>query len=502
MLRSRLIGITTAAAVIGAMVIGVPSVHADGPDTTPPNISIISPIEGQQVPIGVEELPTVQYACDDDDVADPTCDASIGPVDGSNSPLTVGNGMPLDLTQPGRYLLRVTSTDTAGNQAASTVQFEMVGEEPRDDTAPSIQIQAPVDGAQVMKGATLTATYLCQDSGSGIESCDGTVSSGAAVDTSTRGLHDFTVVARDNAGNESTETVQYEVIAPASVTVSGTISDVQGNLLPGSTVEARLTGTNEVVASTEANTDGVYSLTVPEGTYDLRYRGPAALGIGANVDRRDLTGDAEINVRLGVLPATVSGTVGDGVGGQLSYAQVRLLDPNGSEIANSAVGSDGQYSFEVVPGRYVLSGYGVTSNLSWFSLYANPIDITGDTVANLTPDSRAVTVHLIGADGSSAAGQVQLNCSIYYGPWGQWQEVNTRAIVSGSGDITTYGTPTPAGRTCSLIIDPEDGPVITRQIDIDPTTGAELTITVEPGVKVSGTVGDGVGGQLSYAQVR
>ena len=179
----------------------------------------------------------------------------------------------------------------------------------------------------------------------------------------------------------------------------------------------------------------------------------------------------------------------------MSYAQVRLLDPNGSEIANSAVGSDGQYSFEVVPGRYVLSGYGVTSNLSWFSLYANPIDITGDTVANLTPDSRAVTVHLIGADGSSAAGQVQLNCSIYYGPWGQWQEVNTRAIVSGSGDITTYGTPTPAGRTCSLIIDPEDGPVITRQIDIDPTTGAELTIfTFGAGIVLDGgtdTTNDG-----------
>ena len=156
MLRKRLYAIVTASAVVGAMVAGAPAAHADEPDTTPPTITIISPVENQQVQIGVDPLPTVQYACDDD-VAVDTCDASIGTVGSPAEPTTVGNGMPLDLLTPGHFVLTVRSTDTSGNQAQSTAQFEMVGGQQLDETPPSIDIVVPVDGAQVKKGTVLRA---------------------------------------------------------------------------------------------------------------------------------------------------------------------------------------------------------------------------------------------------------------------------------------------------------------------------------------------------------
>ena len=54
---------------------------------------------------------------------------------------------------------------------------------------------------------------LCADGGSGVATCNGTVSSGSAVDTTTVGLHAFTVSAGDAVGNISSATVRYTVVA-------------------------------------------------------------------------------------------------------------------------------------------------------------------------------------------------------------------------------------------------------------------------------------------------
>ncbi len=348
MLRTRWSAIVTAAAVIGGMVVGVPSAHADD-DTTPPTIMITSPLEGQQIPIGAAPAPGVDFDCVDD-VQVATCDAVIGRMDGQAPPDLAHIGAPLDMDWPGEYFLRVTSTDSAGNTSESTVHFEMVGDGPQDRTGPTIEIAAPVDGAQVKKGAHLTAAYLCQDSGSGVESCDGTVPNGEAVDTSTLGLKEFTVFTSDIAGNESTKTIEYEVIASASVTVSGTIRDASGNAVPESTVEAVLAGTNDVLASTVANSEGVYSLTLPEGTYDLRYRGPAGTGVGANLER-NLTEDRDdLDVVLGPFAISVSGVVSDGVGGQANWGWVDVYDQAGTYVAYLSLDSERRVPYRVGAG--------------------------------------------------------------------------------------------------------------------------------------------------------
>ncbi len=83
-----------------------------------------------------------------------------------------------------------------------------------DTTAPTIEITLPTDGATYFAGHSYPAAYDCTDEsdGSGIDTCVGTVEADAQIDTSSLGKHEFTVTARDHAGNEAGSTVHYTVV--------------------------------------------------------------------------------------------------------------------------------------------------------------------------------------------------------------------------------------------------------------------------------------------------
>jgi hypothetical protein len=82
-----------------------------------------------------------------------------------------------------------------------------------DTTAPTITLDAPINGGTVNLGSTANASYTCQDEagGSDLASCTSTVANGAALDTATVGTKTFTITATDNAGNSKTETGTYTV---------------------------------------------------------------------------------------------------------------------------------------------------------------------------------------------------------------------------------------------------------------------------------------------------
>ncbi|MBI5090422.1 MAG: hypothetical protein HZB15_16620, partial [Actinobacteria bacterium] len=82
-----------------------------------------------------------------------------------------------------------------------------------DKQAPSITITSPT-GADVNRGQTLTARYSCADAGSGVATCAGPVRNNSNINTSVAGQFSFTVNATDRAGNTSTTTVPYRVLAP------------------------------------------------------------------------------------------------------------------------------------------------------------------------------------------------------------------------------------------------------------------------------------------------
>jgi YVTN family beta-propeller protein len=98
--------------------------------------------------------------------------------------------------------------------AADTRPVAIAAAQPLEQQAPTVDLRTPADGAQVDQGADVAADYSCaDDGGSGLASCTGDVPDGAALDTSTPGTFSFTVVARDGAGNETTVTHSYTVVA-------------------------------------------------------------------------------------------------------------------------------------------------------------------------------------------------------------------------------------------------------------------------------------------------
>jgi FecR protein len=84
---------------------------------------------------------------------------------------------------------------------------------PPDVTAPAITLSAPPQGAVYARNQAVAVSYACADEagGSGLASCNASVASGGALDTSTVGVHTFTVTASDNAGNTAFVTHTYTV---------------------------------------------------------------------------------------------------------------------------------------------------------------------------------------------------------------------------------------------------------------------------------------------------
>jgi Ca2+-binding RTX toxin-like protein len=94
---------------------------------------------------------------------------------------------------------------------------------PDDTTDPQITITTPPQGATYTLGQSVAASYDCTDADSGVASCEGPVTNGANIDTSSTGTKTFTVDATDNVGNTNSVSHTYTVNAQTtSCTKSGT----------------------------------------------------------------------------------------------------------------------------------------------------------------------------------------------------------------------------------------------------------------------------------------
>jgi hypothetical protein len=163
------------------------------PDLAPPTATVDVPADGAFYKQG--QTINAAYRCEDAGSGIATC---VG---------DVANGSPLDTAAEGAHAFTVHAADNTGNTATTTVHYTV------DGTAPSIHIDAPLDGATYASGSTHTAGYSCDDgTGAGVASCVGPVPSGGALDTSTPGDKTFTVHAVDNTGNASDLTIRYHVV--------------------------------------------------------------------------------------------------------------------------------------------------------------------------------------------------------------------------------------------------------------------------------------------------
>lgn len=92
--------------------------------------------------------------------------------------------------------------DNAGNCTTAGP----IGGNKIDKRSPAIAVTTPAAGAYLLNQG-VAAGFDCTDSGSGMGTCVGPVTNGAAIDTSTVGSHTFNVTATDAVGNMATSSV-------------------------------------------------------------------------------------------------------------------------------------------------------------------------------------------------------------------------------------------------------------------------------------------------------
>ena len=198
-------------------------------DTVAPRVTVAAPLDGGSYESG--STLTVAYSCDDP--------GGSGVVACSGS---LPSGSSLQLDRLGTFSFSVQAFDAAGNSSTSTVHYTVV-----DTTPPVVTIATPADGASYLLGQQLTADYLCSDpNGSGVHVCGGDVPDGSPLDTSTVGVHTFTVEAYDHADNEIEVTHTYQVVFPfvgffSPLTADGTVTSVRA----GDTVPVKFTLTGD-----------------------------------------------------------------------------------------------------------------------------------------------------------------------------------------------------------------------------------------------------------------
>jgi Tol biopolymer transport system component len=160
-----------------------------------PEVIVRTPAHGAEYEVG--QTVEVDYECLDEPGG-----SGVALCDGE-----LQDGQPLDTSEAGSFTVHFWTVDRADNVAQTSVTYRVA-----DRTPPTITIESPPEGAVYVLGASVVASYSCEDA----TSCRGDVASGALVDTSVVGAHSFTVAARDGSGNSATETRSYRVVYPFS----------------------------------------------------------------------------------------------------------------------------------------------------------------------------------------------------------------------------------------------------------------------------------------------
>ncbi|HTR75300.1 MAG TPA: hypothetical protein VMH33_08600 [Solirubrobacterales bacterium] len=192
---------------------------------------------------------------------------------------------------------------------------------------PSAVIDTPAREALYLPGQVVGADFSCEAEEGGtidpVEGCLGTVDEGEPIDTSTPGVHSFTVSAHQTNGENWTATRQYKVIGPPTVTIS---SPVAGAVYQQA---------QEVAARYECDEGfaGPYLIRCGEVT-------PPAMGV-------DVFGGPIDTSTAGPHTFTVIAESADGLTAQESIAYTVVAAPAGTAPASGSV--DGAPSGSTVP---------------------------------------------------------------------------------------------------------------------------------------------------------
>ena len=188
----------------------------------------------------------------------------------------------LDSSLNGVSCASSTTCVAAGSRLSSDAArtFVLSGSAPADGTAPVVSLSTPIDGGYYVVGQSATASYACVDEigGSGTSSCVGTTDLGAAIDTSSAGVHPFSVTGTDGAGNTSTASASYTVVQPAAA--SSTLPAGGGSV----TTDAGAGPTPSAPLATTVTGHDAGTVSIQQGAVTLaRPSGFRLLGVQADV---------------------------------------------------------------------------------------------------------------------------------------------------------------------------------------------------------------------------
>jgi endonuclease G len=214
-----------------------------------------------------------------------TCDAA----DGSWHPGNVGLGctatdVDSGLVDPSDAAFQLSTSvadnvETANASTASLVVCDVAGNcvtagpiagNKIDRKAPSITLATPIDGGVYQLNKVVTASFSCNDGGSGNASCAGTVVNGAAIDTTAIGTKSFAVTATDSVGNVASRIVSYTV-AVNGISISNIPEDPRADSSFIAAFNYAGDGTTSVTSSTPTR------CSVSAGTVTLIHPGRCTL---------------------------------------------------------------------------------------------------------------------------------------------------------------------------------------------------------------------------------
>jgi len=190
---------------------GTPTASLSGGDIV---VTVPGPVPGGSA----FTFPTVDLTLD----AGSTLGTTIAPRIGGSSFADPGLTFTVDASIPGigETALPTSCYPAPPVPALSTTTIGL------DTTPPSVNLVVPAEGGNYSLGAPVHARFSCTDEqyGSGLAGCVGDVADGAAIDTSTLGVHSFGVTTTDNAGNTNVVTHSYNVIPPGGDTTPPSIT--------------------------------------------------------------------------------------------------------------------------------------------------------------------------------------------------------------------------------------------------------------------------------------
>jgi hypothetical protein len=249
------------------------NVVRSSPDTTPPTVSMVSPVDGASVSGTV-----LVQASASDDVGVSKVEFSVDGTAKSTDTISPWT-FPLDTSTlaAGSHTLGVKAYDAAGNSSSAAVSVTVAA--PADSTAPS----TPSSLKALLLGTTqVVLTWTASKDNVGVVAYE-IYRDGVKIDETSATnyldswllpvtVHSYQVLARDSAGNRSA--LSSRVSAKTATfgtgttgTLSGVVYNAQGKVLANVVVSVTVNGTTKTA---KTNNNGIWKLTsVPAGACAL-----------------------------------------------------------------------------------------------------------------------------------------------------------------------------------------------------------------------------------------